>query len=234
MMKAKRFWTEAAVTEADEGFGVALDDRPVMTPGKLQLIVPTRAAAQMIADEWNAVEAEIDPRRMPTLRWANSALERVRPQRDAVVSMLAEYGGTDLLCYRADAPEGLVARQAAAWDGPLAWARDTLDAPLIVTSGVQPVIQPEPTLQRLHDAVDAFDPFELTAVHDLVVTSGSLVLALAVSHDALDAETAWAASRVDETWQAEQWGADEEAESLATLKRADFLQAERVLRSLRQ
>lgn len=227
ILKARRFWKQAAVAPAEGGYTVALDARPLMTPAKAPLIVPTRAAAEAIAAEWEAVEGEIDPRQMPTTRWANSAIDRVVPNREAVVNLLAEYAGSDLLCYRATSPRELVARQAEAWDPPLAWARETLGAGLEVTSGVLPVRQPEAAHRRLRAALEALDAFALAAVHDLVTLSGSLVLGLAVARGAMTAEDAWAASRVDEEWQASQWGRDEEAESSAAARRADFLAAAR-------
>ena len=149
------------------------------------------------------------------------------PQFGAVAAMLAAYGESDLLCYRAEDPVELVERQAAAWDPLLLWAAEELDAPLAVTSGVMPVDQDPDSIARLADLVEAMSPFQLSAFHDLVAISGSLVLALAVTRKRLDAEAAWILSRIDEDWEIALWGEDEEAADVAARKRSAFLQADR-------
>lgn len=226
---AKRFWQAASVAETDAGFAVELDGRRVKTPAKTPLILPTRALAQAVAAEWDAQLATIDPRTMPVTRSANAALDKVATQRAEVIALIAAYGGSDLICYRATYPADLVARQAAAWDPWLLWARDVLQAPLIVTAGVMPVAQPAHSLKQLHGAVAAFDDFGLAALHDLVGMTGSLVLGLAVAAGALQAQTAWTLSRIDEAWQRDQWGPDEEADHMAALKEADMIHAARFL-----
>ncbi|CAN1542633.1 COG5387 Chaperone required for the assembly of the mitochondrial F1-ATPase [Paracoccaceae bacterium] len=224
---ARRFWTETSAVPVDGGFTVHLDARPVRTPLKAPLVVPTFALAQAIAAEWQAQGAKVNPETMPFTRTANSAIDKVAPQHAAVAAMLAEYGGSDLLCYRAEGPEDLIGRQAAAWDPVLQWAKDMLDAPLVVTPGVMHVDQPTASLAKLRQAVDAQDPFRLSAFHDLVAISGSLVLALAVTRRTLTAEAAWDLSRIDESWQIALWGEDEEAAEVTALKRRAFLQADR-------
>lgn len=223
--KAKRFWTEVSVTEADGGYAVHLDARRVMTPGKLPLTLPTRPMAEAIAQEWAAQEGEIQPLTMPVTRAANSAIERVTPQRAEVAAMLAAYAETDLTCHRAETPEALAQRQAAAWDPLLDWAADRFGARLFATAGILPVDQPPASLAALKAHVEGLDAFHLTAFHDLVTISGSLIIGLAVAHDHLEPEAAWSLSRIDEDWQIEQWGSDDEAEAAAAVKRADFLQA---------
>ena len=223
----KRFWTTAAVVPTEGGFTVQLDGKPVRTPLKAPLILPTEALAREVAAEWQAVEGKVNPATMPFTRMANSAIDKVAPQAGAVADMLAEYGGSDLLCYRAPQPEGLAARQAEAWDPLLAWAATALGAQLHATAGVMPRPQPEASLQALRQAVHDHTPFQLAAFHDLVALSGSLVLALAVTRGRLEAETAWALSRIDEDWQIAEWGQDEEAAEIAALKRIDFLRADR-------
>lgn len=222
---AKRFWTEVTTDAADGGFAVFLDGRQVMTPGKAPLILPTRALAQAVAAEWEAQDKLINPQTMPYTRSANSAIDKVAPQKDEVVSIVAAYGETDLLCYRATGPEGLITRQVEGWTPLLAWAEQALGAPLAVTSGVLPVDQPGPSLARLRARVEVLDAFALTALHDLVALSGSLIIGLKVLDTPDRAEELWALSRIDETWQAEQWGEDEEAAETADSKRRDFLQA---------
>ncbi|WP_439139912.1 ATP12 family chaperone protein [Roseicyclus sp.] len=223
--KAKRFWSEVSVSQTEGGFAVHLDARRVMTPGKIPLTLPSRAMAEAVAAEWAAQTGEIAPLTMPVTRAANSAIERVTPQRAEVAAMLSAYAETDLICYRAAGPAALVARQAVAWDPLLAWAADALDAPLIATVGVLPVDQPPASLARLADFVSALDAFQLTGLHDLVAISGSLIIALAVTSGRLAPDQAWAISRIDEEWQIAQWGADEEAAALAAYKHGDFLRA---------
>lgn len=225
--KAKRFWKDVSVSEIEDGFAVNLDTRRVMTPGRVPLTLPTQAMAAAIAEEWAAQEDEIQPLTMPVTRAANSAIERVRPQRPEVAAMLAAYGETDLTCHRADAPAALVSRQAQAWDPVLAWAATALGAPLTPTAGVLPVDQPQASLAALSAHVAALDEFRLTALHDLVTLSGSLLLGLATSARHIDPETAWSLSRIDEDWQIEQWGHDDEAAAAAAIKRGQFLQADR-------
>lgn len=229
----RRFWTAASVVPAEGGFAVQLDGKPVRTPLKAPLVVPTEALAREIAAEWQAVEGKVDPSRMPFTRMANSAIDKVVPQFDAIAAMLAEYGGSDLVCYRADDPEELAARQAAAWDPLLDWAAEELGAPLIATIGVMHRAQPEASLDSLHQAVRALDAFQLSAFHDLVALSGSLVIALALIRDRIEPEEAWRLGRIDEVWQIEQWGEDEEAAELVAFKREEFLRAHRFLRLCR-
>jgi chaperone required for assembly of F1-ATPase len=230
----RRFWQAATVTADDPGFGVALDARALATPGGAQLLVPTAALADAIAAEWDALDAEIRPERLPLTRAANAAIDRVAPQREAVVDAIAAYGASDLLCYRAAGPAGLVARQAAGWDPWLQWSARALHAPLVAVTGVMHTPQPAASLAALRAAVAEADAFRLTGLHDLVALSGSLVLGLAVARGALDAEAAWALSRIDETWQAEQWGLDAEAAAAAEARRGDFLQARRLLALLEE
>ncbi len=225
--KARRFWKQVTVEPRDGGYGVKLDDRPVKTPGKSDLAVPSRALAEEIAAEWAAQGEVIAPLTMPFTRAANSAIEKVTPQRFEVAEMLAAYGDSDLTCYRAGAPEGLVQRQAEAWDPLIEWAAETYGARLIPVEGVMHQPQPDAALAALSAEVHRMTPFELTGFHDLVSISGSLLIGLAATRDLLAVEELWKRSRVDETWQEEQWGVDEEAAELAAAKRTDFLRAHR-------
>ncbi|WPY93937.1 ATP12 family protein [Limimaricola variabilis] len=225
--KAKRFWKQASATQADGGWQVLLDGRPVRTPAKAALLLPTQALAEAVAAEWGAQEERIDPRAMPATRTANSAIDKLALQREEVAEMLASYGGSDMLCYRAETPAELAARQAAEWDPLLDWAETAYGARLRPTAGIMPVTQDAAALERLAAPVREMEPFALAAFHDLVALSGSLVLALAVVADRLDPEEAWRLSRIDEEWQIEQWGEDEEAEAMAQVKRAAFLDAAR-------
>lgn len=227
--RPKRFWTEAKAETADGGYTIALDGRPVNTPGKTRLVLPTLSMATAIAAEWDAQSEVLDPATMPVTRSANSAIDKVAVQRAEVIDLLAAYGDDDLLCYRADAPAALVAQQTAAWDPWLDWAATTHDASLTVATGVMHIAQPKAALTRLRAPLEEADNFALTALHDLISLSGSLVLALAVKDAAVDPETAWTVSRLDEAWQISQWGEDAEAATAADAKRRDFLHAARFL-----
>lgn len=226
--KAKRFWKEAQVADHEDGFAVLLDGRSIKTPAKRNLILPTRAMAQAVAVEWDAQEEEIKPETMPVTKTANAALDRVAVQHGEVADMLAAYGDSDLLCYRADTPEELVARQAAQWDPILDWAAETLGARLEPRTGVIHKPQDEQALAALTARTHALDAYKLAAFHDLVSLSGSLVLGFAAIEKLHDIETLWDISRLDEIWQIEQWGADDEAEALTSLKKSSFLHADRM------
>ena len=225
--KAKRFWKQSELRETATGWEIALDGRPVRTPGRLPLVVPTRSLAAAIAEEWDAQTEIIDPNSMPLTRAANSAIEKVAPQFADVANMLAEYGGTDLLCYRAEEPIGLVTLQAQEWDPLIDWAATELNARLQVTAGVMPVEQPEASLTNLRQDIVALDSFSLTALHDLVTLPGSLILGLAVIHGRLNAQEAHRFSRLGDEYQAKIWGQDEEAQITAESRLAAMVVAER-------
>lgn len=234
--KARRFWTMATTrpAEAGPGFEVLLDERVLHTPAKRALILPTQALADAVAAEWQAQGELIVPQTMPLTRAANSAVEKVAPQFDAVAFMIAEYGGTDLLSYRAAEPAILVARQDADWTPMLDWAARALDAPLRVTQGVIPVAQDPRVLARLHARVAGLDLWGLTALHDLVTIPGSLILGLAVIEGRIDADTAHRLARLDEAFQAERWGHDAEAEIATEERRVAMGWAERLWHLTRQ
>jgi chaperone required for assembly of F1-ATPase len=232
--KAKRFWKETAVEPVGGGFTVTLDGRPVRTPAKAPFVLPTRAMAEAAAAEWEAQEGEIRPETMPVTRMANSAIDTVADSHAEVVAIVAAYGETDLTCYRAEAPAELVALQAAGWDPLLDWAEAALDARLRPVAGVMHLTQEAAVLERLAAEVAAFDPFALAAFHDLVALSGSLVIGFAAARGHMEAEALWALSRLDEDWQAEQWGLDEEAAEHAALKRKAFLDAAHIFRLARR
>ncbi|MFK7940028.1 MAG: ATP12 family chaperone protein [Roseovarius sp.] len=225
--KAKRFWSEASAKPCDGGFTVELDGRPVKTPSKTLLVVPTQDLAQEIAAEWDAQKGEIDPLSMPFTRSSNAALDKVTHQHAEVADLLAAYGDADLICYRADSPDALIARQAQAWDPLLEWVTQTYRVQMEPVHGVMHRAQPPETLARLSQEVHDLDHFALTAFHDLVGMSGSLVIGLAALHNLHPAPILWGLSRVDEIWQEEQWGKDEEEQELVARKENDFLHAKR-------
>lgn len=222
---AKRFWTEATPVSVEGGFRVQLDGRPVKTPAKAALIVPTLGLAEQIAAEWDAQEKKIDPATMPFTRSANAAIDKVTIQHAEVADMVADYGDSDLLCYRADSPRELCDRQAAAWDPLLDWADQTLNARLEPRTGVIHVAQDPRAIANLRRIVHGFNAFELTAIHDLVGMSGSLIIGLAAAHGHESPEALWEKSRVDERWQAEQWGDDDEALEVEAKKKNEFQHA---------
>ncbi len=220
----KRFYQSVGVEDRPElpAYAVLLDQRPVRTPARKPLHVASAALAEAIAAEWDAQQDEITPASMPMTQVAATALDRVAPDAAAYARQIAAYGETDLVCYRAHSPQGLVARQVAAWQPLVDWVSEAFSAPLTVTGDVAPVAQPAATLSALQDVVSAHDPFELAALGLAATASGSLVIALALSHGRLDADAAFAAGFLDETWQAEQWGVDEEAEVRRQNARADI------------
>lgn len=225
--KAKRFWKDVATVPEDGGFAVALDGRRVKTPAKGSLIVPTQAMASAVAAEWAAQEGEIDPGSMPFTRSANAAIDKVRSQFGEVAEMLTGYGDSDLLCYRADSPVALVRRQAAQWDPALDWANDALGVRLSVHSGVIHRAQAPDALIRLSARVHQLTDFQLAAFHDLVSLSGSLILGFAAVADWRAADAIWQMSQLDEIWQQEQWGVDDDAQAMSEVKRQAFLHAKR-------
>lgn len=225
--KQKRFWTGVAVTEDEGGHTVELDGRRVKTPAKAPLLLPTRALAEAVASEWDAQDTDIDPLSMPFTRTANAAIDKVRPQLPEVADMLAAYGDSDLLCYRAEAPQELVDRQAKIWDPALDWAETELGVRLSVQSGVIHRPQEAEGQERLKAQVHALSAFHLAAFHDLVSLSGSLILGFAAAGGWREADEIWQMSRLDELWQEEQWGADDEAQEAAEVKRQAFLHAKR-------
>lgn len=211
------------------GWAIELDGRPVKTPARAPLVLPTSVLAEAVANEWQSVAGEIDPRTMPLTGLANAAIDRVTPERGAFAQGLARYAEADLGCYRADGPQGLVARQAGHWDTLLGWARRRYDVDFVITSGLMHVAQPPATVERLSHAVAALDAFHLAGLSPLVTVGASLVAALAVLEKAISPEHAWDAVTVDERWQLEQWGADPEAEAALENRRGDFMAAARFL-----
>lgn len=225
----RRVWTAVTVEPRPGGHAVLLDGRPLHSPARRLLLLPVRAVAEAVAAEWDAQGDRVDPGTLPLTRLANTAADRVAQQGDALADDLAAYGGSDLLCYRAPHPQALAERQAAAWDGPLAWVRERHAAPLVCASGVMHVEQPPESLVRLRAAVGAVAAGQgalgLVALSELVTLTGSLVLGLATAEGALDPAAAWAASRIDERWQAEQWGEDAEAAQAEAQREEAFLRA---------
>jgi chaperone required for assembly of F1-ATPase len=204
----KRFYEQADVAQGDDDFSVLLDGRAVKTPGRRPLAAPTRALAEAIAQEWQAQIDVIDPANMPVTRLANTIIDGVAAAPREVAAEIARYLASDLLVYRAQAPEGLVERQVKHWDPVLAWARDTLGARFVLAEGVTFVKQPAKTLEAVAGAVPS-DPWRLGAVHVITTLTGSALIALALAGNVLSLEAAWAAAHVDEDWNMDRWGRDD-------------------------
>jgi chaperone required for assembly of F1-ATPase len=228
----KRFYTSAGVAEADGGFAVTLDGKPIRTPSGRQVIAPTREIADAIAAEWNAQGDMINPLSMPLTRFANSVVEAVADRVDAVADDVAKYLGTDLLFYRAGHPEALVAQEAAHWDPIVFWAADALGAHFILAEGVVHVRQPETAVAAARAALPD-DPWRVAALHVITTLTGSALLALALLCGVIDSDQVWAAAHVDEDWNIEKWGMDEEVAARRAARLVDFRAAVRILTALR-
>ncbi|HEY0622546.1 ATP12 family chaperone protein [Sphingomonas sp.] len=218
----KRFWKDAAAVPVEGGHDIHLDGKPVRTPGRVPLTLPSPALAEAVADEWRNVGETIDPRAMPLTGLANAAIDRVAPDPAAFAAGLAKYGESDLLCYRADHPLELRLRQQAAWDPLLDWARTRYGIDPVTTTGVMHRPQSDDTIVKLADAAVALSPFRLAALSPLVTVTGSLIAALALLEGAATPEDVWSAANLDEDWQAEHWGEDELARKARAARRADF------------
>jgi len=225
----KRFWKTVTVAAAEGGWTVTLDDRPIRTPARALLMVPSERLGEAIADEWRSVDTDVDPRAMPLTGLANAAVDRVAPDRAAFAATLSRYAEADLACYRAEGPRPLIERQVAQWDALLAWARRRFDVDFRTTSGLMHVDQPAATVERLSHAISAQDAFRMAALSPLITIGGSLVAALAVLEGALSPDEAWTAVTVDDQWQAEQWGVDDEAQAALANRRHDFMAAARFI-----
>jgi chaperone required for assembly of F1-ATPase len=218
-----RFYEKASLAEAGDGFVLTLDGRPARTPGKNPLRLPSRAAGEAVAAEWMAQETHIDPARMPVTRIANSAIDGVAIQMQAVREEVVKYAASDLVCYRAEEPEGLVAAQNEAWDPVLAHFRERHDAHFTLAAGVMFVEQPPEALERITLLVDAHDcPFRIACLHVMTTLTGSALISLAATEEALSPEAAWRAAHVDEHVQEALWGKDEEALARRARRQADF------------
>jgi chaperone required for assembly of F1-ATPase len=227
----KRFYAAAGIAETPGGFSITLDDKPVRTPSRQPLAAPTREIAEAIAAEWDAQKEIIDPTTMPLTRLANSVIDAVAGRVEAVADDVAKYFHSDLLFYRAGHPAALVAREAAYWDPVLFWAADTLGAHFILAEGIVHVRQPDQAVAAARAALPA-DPWSIAALHVVTTLTGSALLALALMRGVLDEDQVWAAAHVDEDWNAEQWGVDEEVAGRRAARLVDFRAAANVLKAL--
>ncbi len=225
----KRFYKDVAILGDAAPFGIALDGKPIRTPLKSALAMPTRELAEAVAGEWLAQQDVIDALAMPFTRLSNTAIDRVERDRERIVDEILAYAASDLLCYRAEEPEGLMARQSSVWDPIVSWAHEALGARLILAAGIVHRAQPEPALAAIRSYLGRQDPFTLTALHNMTALTGSALLASAVAEGRLTAAQAWSAAHVDEDWQIEQWGRDAEAEARRAARWSEFEAAVRFL-----
>lgn len=233
MSLPKRFYKEVATAPEGDGFAILLDDRPIRTPAKAKLSVPSQALAEAIAEEWRAQGEHIDPETMRLTKLANSAIDGVRGREEAVLDDLSAFAGSDLLCYRSEGPEGLVAKQNEHWDPVLAWAKQDLGAPLNLAQGIVHVAQSQASLDRMRERLKGLDAFRLAALHVMTSLTGSALLPLAVASGRLTPDEAWAAAHVDEDWQIGQWGQDAEAAARRARRRQEFDASCRLLELLK-
>ncbi len=225
----KRFYKKAKVRADDPGFVVELDGRAVKTPGKQSLLMPTQGAAELVADEWNAIVEDINPLLMPVTRLANTAIDGVATQAQAVMEDVLRYAGSDLLCYRADTPEGLVAKQREHWDPILDWADTDLGARFTLVKGIMHQAQPREAIAAFGSRLKTHeDPFKLACLHTFTSLSGSALIALALAEGELSVEQAWQAAHVDEDWNIGLWGEDHEAAERRKQREGDFVAAHRL------
>jgi len=224
----RRFYERAHVKESEGGFCVALDRCVVKTPGGHPLGSPRRSLTEALAAEWESQQDAIDPLKMPLTRLANSIIDGVAQSPSEVAAEVEKYLASDLVCYRAENPQGLVERQAAAWDPVLDWASTSLGAHFVPGTGIRHVNQLSEALCAVRAAIPA-DPWRLGAVYSMTTLTGSALIALAIAHKALSLTQAWSAAHVDEDWNMELWGRDELALNHRALRWAEFEAAERVL-----
>jgi chaperone required for assembly of F1-ATPase len=229
----KRFYNDVAIKDEGHGVGVLLDGKPVRTPAKAPFVVPHKALAEAIGDEWRGQGARIDPATMPLTRLANSVIDGVKGHEGAVIGDILNYAGSDLICYRAEGPKGLVTLQTKHWDPIVAWAKRDLGVPMRLAEGVMHVAQAPSSLDAIGSRLSEFDSWSLAALHVMTGLSGSALLALATALGRLSPEEAWAAAHVDEDWQISQWGEDEEAKQRRANRWRDFAAAARMVELLR-
>ncbi|MEO6360857.1 MAG: ATP12 family protein [Sphingomicrobium sp.] len=222
----KRFWKSVVAVEEQGGWAIYLDGRPLRTPARAMLLLPSQRLADVIAEEWRrAPEDEVKPRAMPVTGLANAAVDQIASDRARFANGLAKYAEADLICYRVEGPGPLVSRQEEHWNALLDWARRRFDVEFRITTGLLHVPQPDETVKRLHQAVGALDPLVLAGLSQLVTIGGSLIAGLAVVELAVSVDQAWLAVSIDERWQLEQWGSDAEAEAVLEKRRRDFFVA---------
>ena len=219
---ARRFYRKVAVTGTAAPFSVTLDERSLRTPLKRALDLPTKRLAEAVASEWAAQAEKIDPHSMPYTKLANTAVDRVNSDRERIMSEIVDFAGSDLVCYRAEKPRDLIERQSRAWQPVLDWARATFAAEFLVTEGIVHIEQPSRSLGAMRDYLGSKSPWALTALHNMTTLTGSALIAAMACDGAILPAEAWLAAHVDEDWQIEQWGSDEEARHRRDYRKREF------------
>ena len=219
---ARRFYKKVAVTGTAAPFSVTLDERSLRTPLKRALDLPTKRLAAAVASEWAAQAEKIDPHSMPYTKLANTAVDRVNSDRERIMSEIVDFAGSDLVCYRAEKPRDLIERQSRAWQPVLDWARATFAAEFLVTEGIVHIEQPSRSLGAMRDYLGSKSPWALTALHNMTTLTGSALIAAMACDGAILPAEAWLAAHVDEDWQIEQWGSDEEARHRRDYRKREF------------
>ena len=229
----RRFYKSVGIADHEDGASITLDEKPIRTPGKRLLKLPNREAARLAAGEWEAQETEINPLKMPVTRIANTAIDGVADEAQAVFEDILKYASSDLLCYRAESPQGLVDKQCRFWDPLLDWADQELGARFETGTGITHVAQPKDALVAYEQRLKLYDaPFNLACLHTMTSLSGSAIIALALAEDVLAAEDAWKAAHVEEDWNISLWGEDFEAAKMRQQKSEEFFAADRLLKAL--
>jgi len=209
--RPRRFYRTAKVAPADGGWAVQLDGRRARTPAGAALALPTQALAQLVVAEWEAQVEVIELASMPATRLASAALGFDAAARAAAVERVTSFAGSDLLCYFADGPAGLVERQERRWGPVIDWAQSALGVRFHRTQGIVHRPQPPETLEQIAQLTRAEDDFALAGLVAAAALFGSAILAFSLRRRELSAEAAFELSRLDETFQEERWGVDAEA-----------------------
>ncbi|MEM9278458.1 MAG: ATP12 family protein [Pseudomonadota bacterium] len=229
----KRFYKTVSVSQGEDGFSVLLDEKSVKTPGRQNLAMPTDEAAQLVADEWQAIDGDINPLLLPVTRLVNTAVDGVATEMQAVMEDVTRYASSDLLVYRADTPQGLVEKQKEYWDPVLDWMAEDIGALFETGTGIMHVAQPKDAVLKFGARLETHaDPFKLACIHTFTSLSGSAILALALAEGHLKAEKAWEAAHVDEDWNISLWGEDYEAAERRKQRWTDFEAAYRLFNSV--
>ncbi len=222
----KRFYESVGIEAREDGFSITLDGKPVKTPAKNLLTLPTREAAELVVAEWAGQGEHIDPATMPITKLANTAIDAVTNSLDEVFAEIVRFAGTDLLCYRADGPKELIDRQSARWDPLLGWVATAYGARFILVEGVMHQEQPREALQAFGRALERFrDPFQISCLNVVTTLTGSAVLALAFAEGAFDLDEVWTLAHLDEDWTIEHWGSDAEAEARRDARYGEYASA---------
>jgi chaperone required for assembly of F1-ATPase len=229
-MRRARFYRDVVVEKTGEAYRVLLDGKPIRTPAGAAFLLPNESLAQAVAEEWRAQSEKLKPESMPLTKLANTAIDRVAANRAAWIEQILAFAKSDSVCYRATSPQDLVARQSAQWDKLLEWARERFGAQFHIATGIGFVEQPAETIAALAPALTSQDDFALVAIHATATLARSAIIALALSEGRLDADEAFAAAELDEIYQAEKWGEDEQALIQSRSKAAELTNIARFFR----